>query len=107
MNDGNLSELWVNAYGSIFSYSYLHHPKIKFSIWNFFNKPKTLDLVTFTEEILNGKIHTLCSESWCKIKMNCFTPTQSPTTHPKNQVFDAAKIIWEDGKSRKNVNCTA
>ena len=24
----------------------------------------TVDLVTFTEEILNGKLHFLCSEKW-------------------------------------------
>ena len=27
------------------------------------NPQKTADLVTFTEEILNGKLHLLCSES--------------------------------------------
>ena len=36
--------------------------KIKFSVKDFFNKcdqilKKTVDLVTFTEEILNGKLH--------------------------------------------------
>ena len=41
--------------------------KIKFSIKDFFSKydqiRRTADLVTFTEEILNGKIHFLCSVS--------------------------------------------
>ena len=31
----------------------------------FFIKKKTLDLVTFTEEILNRKFHFLCSEITC------------------------------------------
>ena len=38
---------------------------MKFFIKNFFSKYETLqetaDLVTFTEEILNGKLHFLCS----------------------------------------------
>ena len=33
--------------------------KMKFSIKDFFNKFPA-DLVTFTEEILNGKLHFLC-----------------------------------------------
>ena len=33
---------------------------MKFSIKDFFSK-ETADLVTFTEEILNGKLHFLCS----------------------------------------------
>ena len=44
--------------------------KLKFSIKDFFSKcdqicsllQETADLVTFTEEILNGKLHLLCSE---------------------------------------------
>ena len=41
---------------------------MKFSIKDFFSKcdqippQKTADLVTFTAEILNGKLHFLCSE---------------------------------------------
>ena len=40
--------------------------KMEFSIKDFFSKSdqirkKPVDLVTFTEEILNGKIHFLCS----------------------------------------------
>ena len=42
--------------------------KMKFSIKDFFSKcdqicKTTADLVTFTEEILNGKFHFLCSKS--------------------------------------------
>ena len=38
--------------------------KMKFSIKDFFRKcDQTADLVTFTEEILNGKLHFLCSVS--------------------------------------------
>ena len=39
--------------------------KTKFSIKDFFSKcdqTRSTDLVTFTEEILNGKLHFLCSE---------------------------------------------
>ena len=36
---------------------------MKFSIKNFFGKCETTDLVTFTEEILNGKIHFLYYDS--------------------------------------------
>ena len=32
---------------------------MKFSIKDFF-----IDLVTFTEEILNGQLHFLCSDNW-------------------------------------------
>ena len=28
------------------------------------NPQKNADLVTFTEEILNGELHSLCSETW-------------------------------------------
>ena len=43
--------------------------KMKFFIKNFFSKcwsklQETADLVTFTEEILNGKLHFLCSVCW-------------------------------------------
>ena len=42
------------------------HKKMKFSMKNFFSKcdqirSETADLVTFTEEILNGKLHSLFS----------------------------------------------
>ena len=40
---------------------------MKFFIKDFFSKcnqiDKTADLVTFTKEILNGKLHFLCSEN--------------------------------------------
>ena len=41
--------------------------KMRFSIKDFFSKcdqirKKTADLVTFTEELHNGKLHFLCSE---------------------------------------------
>ena len=37
--------------------------KIKFSINNFFSKPdQIVELVTFTGEILNGKLQFWCSE---------------------------------------------
>ena len=43
--------------------------KMKFFIKNIFSKcwsklQETADLVTFTEEILNGKLHFLCSVCW-------------------------------------------
>ena len=49
--------------------------KRKFSIKDFFSKcivPQfTVDLVTFTEEILNGKLHFLCSvRSLVKVSIN-------------------------------------
>ena len=43
------------------------HKKMKFSIKNFLvnetNPHETAGLVTFPEEILNGKLHYMCSES--------------------------------------------
>ena len=41
------------------------HKKMKFSIKDFFDKflQETADLVLFTEEILNGQVHFLCSET--------------------------------------------
>ena len=48
---------WVNANNTA--------QKMKFSIQDFFSKcdqiRRPADLVTFTEEILNGKLHFLCS----------------------------------------------
>ena len=45
-------------------------PKTKFSIKDFFSKcVHTADLVTFTEEILNGKLHFLYSESKSKLTL--------------------------------------
>ena len=45
--------------------------KMKFSIKDFFSKLKIFsencDLVTFTEEILNAKLHFLCSVRSCQI----------------------------------------
>ena len=41
--------------------------KMKFSIEDFFGKCdqiRSADLVTFTEEILNGKLHFLCSDGY-------------------------------------------
>ena len=35
--------------------------KMKFSIKDFFSKCDQADLVTFTEEILDGKLHFLCA----------------------------------------------
>ena len=48
-------------------FKYTLHTKMKFSIKDFFRKydqirQKTTDLVTFTKEILNGKLHFLCSD---------------------------------------------
>ena len=40
---------------------------MKLSIKDFSSKQETADLVTFTEEILNGKLHFLCSVR-CRIK---------------------------------------
>ena len=43
---------------------------MKFSIIDFLSKcdqiQKTSDLVTFTEEILKGKLHFLCSVMYCE-----------------------------------------
>ena len=43
-------------------------PKMKFSIKDFFSKcdqirKNTTDLITFTEEIVNGELHFLCSNT--------------------------------------------
>ena len=32
------------------------------------NPPETADLVTFTEEILNGKLNFLCSDNRCMLR---------------------------------------
>ena len=46
---------------------YTHCKKLKFAIKDFFSKcdqiRRTLDMVVFTEEIINGKLHFMCSES--------------------------------------------
>ena len=42
--------------------------KIKFSIKHFFSA----DLVTFTEQLLDGKLYFLCNDSHIKALINCF-----------------------------------
>ena len=43
------------------------------------NLQETVDLVTFTEEILNGKVHFLCSVSVVKeLKRNEVIPMSKP-----------------------------
>ena len=42
-------------------YQSILNEKMKFSIKNFFSKCDTADLVTFTEEIVNGRLFFLCS----------------------------------------------
>ena len=70
-----LQEIW-NSFCSRFSWflmKYILHKKMKFSIKDFFSKcgqirrKHLLNLehfITFTEEILNGKLNFLCSNSW-------------------------------------------
>ena len=41
----------------------MHCKKMKFSIKDFFCKQFPADLVKFTEEILNGKLHFFCSDN--------------------------------------------
>ena len=60
---------------------YFTAQKMKFSVKDFFSKcdksAGTADLVTFTEEILSGKLHFLCSV-WREKGMK--TPNISLTT---------------------------
>ena len=44
------------------------HKKEKFSIKDFFSKCDPADMVTFTEEILDGKLHFLCSRKFANWK---------------------------------------
>ena len=37
--------------------------KVKFSIKDFFSKCENADLVTFTEEVLNGKLRFMCTDN--------------------------------------------
>ena len=53
---------------------------MKLSINNFFSKSdqirkESADLVTFTEEILNGKLHFLCREIDYSLLLRLFTST--------------------------------
>ena len=48
-----------DAYVHLYHFPINAEQKTKFSIKDFFSKPA--DLVTFTEEILNGIFHFLCS----------------------------------------------
>ena len=45
------------------------HKKMKFSVKDFVSKFDQIsdDLLTYTEEILNGKLHLLCSGGMCYI----------------------------------------
>ena len=63
-----LKQLHLFVYANSFSAVILLYTalKMKFSIKDFFSKTnlqETMDLVTYTEEILNGKLHFLCSVS--------------------------------------------
>ena len=50
------------------------HKKMKISIKDFFGKCDQIqlpvDLVTFTEEIRNGKLHFLCSALFVQLDLN-------------------------------------
>ena len=47
----------------------MHCKKMKFSIKDFFSKQFPADLVKFTEEILNGKLHFFCSDNILVLKV--------------------------------------
>ena len=47
----------------------MHCKKMKFSIKDVFSKQFPGDLVKFTEEILNGKLHFLCSDNILVLKV--------------------------------------
>ena len=58
-------------------------------------KPQeTANLVTFTEEILNGKVHFLCSATWLVVKGNCAKTTTNPA-----ELFlaDQKGTLWRKG----------
>ena len=60
--------------------------KMKFSITDFFSKcDQPADLVTFTEEIRNGKLHLLCSVLFASIH---FSELQILFIFIQNQPFD-------------------
>ena len=56
------------------------------------NPQETADLVTFAEEILNGKLHFLCSEEIVSLLMNDWEPETSMVFgHPPPILFSFQK----------------
>ena len=53
--------------------------KMKFSIKDFFKKFDQIRSFTFTEEILNGKLHFLCSDRYTKKYRQITVKLQSNT----------------------------
>ena len=56
-----VKQLWLFFNLIYFTPTFYTAQKMKSSIKDFFSKCFHADLVTFTEEILNGKLHFLCS----------------------------------------------
>ena len=57
------------------------------------NSQETVDLITFTEEILNGKLHFLCSVDW-GIRQYQFPRNDSSLEHDQAFfLFDTSDIV--------------
>ena len=69
------------------------HKKMKYSIKDFFSKcdqiRRKLDLVTLIEEILNGKLHFLCSDTY-KIELQM----------EKAPIYDCLRFLKVSSKFR-------
>ena len=59
-------------------------------------------MVRFTEEILNGKLHFLCSEKFLRVSMDCFINRIS--TYPTVVLVQMAKCNLSN-KSIKDLPC--
>ena len=58
------------------------------------NPQETVDLVTFTEEILNGKLHFLCSEKVFDIKYfdHCYSAKLTAKLYPKFSIMQKTEL---------------
>ena len=67
---------------------------MKFSIKDFFSKCNEIlsaDLVTFTEETLNGKFHFLCNDE-CKLPLRI----REANKYPKHETYNKNKANYYD-----------
>ena len=65
---------------------------MNFSIKYFFSECGHVDLVTFTEETLNRKLHFLCSE-WEGVGWNRGTKISIVYNFPRNEIGQTGKEI--------------
>ena len=58
------------------------------------NKQETADLVTFTQEILNGTLHFLCSAKRKHDYINALLKIENMNNDLVNNLIQDAEVLW-------------